>query len=71
MPIPNHRITDLTSFEEVTEEPRQIAGLYFYQALDCLIDLAYFVSTDFRSRPQLYRSLGQELWPEVGDGVTG
>ena len=41
MPIRDHRIKDLRSFEEATEEPRQIAGLYFYQILDCLVDLAF------------------------------
>jgi hypothetical protein len=56
---PNYRITNLHSFAEVTKEPRQIAGLYFYQMLDCLVDLAYKVSADFRKRPQLYRDLGQ------------
>jgi hypothetical protein len=34
MAIPNYRITSLESFEEVTKEPRQIAGLYFYQLLE-------------------------------------
>jgi hypothetical protein len=58
MPIPDHRIKDLTSFQETTREPRQIAGLYFYQILDCLVDLAYKVTIDFRKRPQLYKNLG-------------
>jgi hypothetical protein len=56
--IRNYRITDLASFDEATESPRDIAGLYFYQLLDCLVDLAYDVSADFRVRPQLYRHLG-------------
>jgi hypothetical protein len=64
MSAPNHRIKDyriidLPSFEEATEAPRSIAGLYFYQILDCLVDLAYKVSADFRKRPQLYRDLGE------------
>jgi hypothetical protein len=54
-----YRITSLESFREVTEEPRQTAGLYFYQLTDCLIELAYQVSADFRARPQLYRRLGE------------
>jgi hypothetical protein len=58
-PLPNHRIRDLSSFQEVTQEPRQIAGLYFYQLLDCLVDVAYKISADFRKRPQLYRELGR------------
>jgi hypothetical protein len=57
--LPNHHIRDLRSFHEVTKEPRQIAGLYFYQLLDCLVDVAYKISADFRKRPQLYRELGQ------------
>lgn len=58
MSIANYGITDLNSFQETIKEPRQIAGLYFYQVLDCLLDLAYDVSTDFRKRPQMYRDLG-------------
>jgi hypothetical protein len=58
MSIPDFRIKDFATFQEVTEEPRQIAGLYFYQLLDCLVELAYRVSVDFRKRPQLYRDLG-------------
>jgi hypothetical protein len=56
--IADHRITNFGSFQKVVEEPRQIAGLYFYQLLDCLVDLSYTVSCDFRKRPQLYRELG-------------
>jgi hypothetical protein len=59
MPITDHRITNLKSFQKVTEDPRDVAGLYFYQMLDCLVDLAYKVSCDFRKRPQLYRELGE------------
>ena len=58
MPLTNYRITDLSSFLEVTAEPRQLSGLYFYQVLDCLVDLTYRISIDFRKRPQLYRDLG-------------
>jgi hypothetical protein len=57
-PIRDLKITNLSSFQEVTAEPRQIAGLYFYRLLDCLVDLAYKVSVDFRNRPQLYKVLG-------------
>jgi hypothetical protein len=65
MPIPDRRITNLASFQEVTEGPRQIAGLYFYQLLDCLVDLAFRVSVDFRRRPQLYKDLGRPSLAEV------
>jgi hypothetical protein len=58
MSIPDFKIEDLVSFQAVTNEPHEIAGLYFYQLLDCLVDLAYQVSADFRKRPQLYRDLG-------------
>src|ERR1700736_2701995 len=57
--LPDHRIKDLASFQHATKDPRQIAGLYFYQLLDCLVDLAYKVSADFRKRPQAYIDLGQ------------
>jgi hypothetical protein len=59
MPIKDRTITNLLSFQDTTATPRQIAGLYFFQLLDCLVDLAYKVSADFRKRPQLYRDLGQ------------
>lgn len=61
----SYHITSLKSFNEVTKEPRQIAGLYFYQLTDCLIDLAYQVSGDFRARPQLYRHLGEPAMPQT------
>jgi len=63
--IPDYRISDLNTFGEVTGEPRQIAGLYFYQILDCLVDLAYKVSVDFRKRPQLYQALGDTAIPQT------
>ncbi|HKA22790.1 MAG TPA: hypothetical protein VKM94_17895 [Blastocatellia bacterium] len=62
--IPNYRITNLDSFEGATKEPRQIAGLYFYQLLDCLVDLAYKVSIDFRKRPHQYQDLGDASIPQ-------
>jgi hypothetical protein len=58
----DHQITDLKTFQAVTtdpKEPKDIAALYFYQQLDCLIELAYKVSCDFFTRPHLYINLGQ------------
>jgi hypothetical protein len=54
--IKNHE-----SFQSVTGAQRghQIAGLYFFQQLDCLIDLAHAVSCDFFRRPHLYIELDQ------------
>jgi hypothetical protein len=49
---------DFETFNEVTEEPRQIAGLYFYQLLDRLVDPAYKVSVDFLKRPHRHQDLG-------------
>jgi hypothetical protein len=65
MPIKDYAITDLASFEDATRDPRQLAGIYFFQVLDCLVDLAYKISADFRKRPQLYRDLGQPSLAEV------
>jgi hypothetical protein len=56
--IHDYRITERASFEHATAEPRQIAGLYFYKVLDCLVVLAHQVSADLRRRPELYRDLG-------------
>jgi hypothetical protein len=55
--IPNHRICDLKSFDEVTKRDYQVAGLYFFSSLDCLVDLAYEISHDFFRRPYLYTNL--------------
>jgi len=61
--IENHSIHDKVSFDKVTgigeNERRQIAGIYFYYTLDCLVDLAQRVSLDFFQRPQVYTSLGK------------
>jgi hypothetical protein len=51
------RIKDLASFNASTSEPRQVAGLYFYYKLDCLIDLAYAVAHDFYDKPHLFTKL--------------
>lgn len=59
MPLTNYVISDLRSFQATTGDPRQIAGLYFYQQLDCLVDLAHNVSYDFFMRPKLYIDLGE------------
>ena len=40
---------------------RQVAALYFYQQLDCLVDYAHQVACDFFRRPQQYLSLGDPL----------
>jgi hypothetical protein len=55
---PIRSINSLGSFDTATTEPREVAGLYFYLQLDCLVDLAYRVACDFFRRPQLYTDLG-------------
>lgn len=57
-PQHNGRIYDFTSFKAVTDEPHQVARLYFYSMLDSLVELAYQVSCDFFQRPHLYTKLG-------------
>lgn len=52
--LPDYRIHDLESFNQVTGEGHEVAGLYLYQKLDCLVDLAYRVACDFFQRPHLY-----------------
>jgi hypothetical protein len=56
--LPDFRIHDLASFNNVTGEGHEIAGLYFYQQLDCLVDLAYKLSCDFFNRPESYTDVG-------------
>jgi hypothetical protein len=49
------------TFDAITSEPREIAGLYAYAHLDRLIDLALRVAGDFFARPQLYTQLGRSM----------
>jgi hypothetical protein len=52
--LADYRIYDLESFNQTTGAGHEVAGLYFYQQLDCLVDLAYRVACDFFKRPHLY-----------------
>jgi hypothetical protein len=56
----DYSIRDLNSFDRVTADPHQVARIYFYNQLDCLIDLAYKISHDFFKRPHLYTDLGPD-----------
>ena len=42
--LADYRIHDLESFNRTTGEGHEVAGLYLYQQLDCLVDLAYRVA---------------------------
>jgi hypothetical protein len=53
------RISSAESLGTPTTASRQLAGLYFYFVLDCLIELAHEISKDFFARPQLYNRLGE------------
>jgi hypothetical protein len=64
--IPEHRIEDYDSFQSITSEPNQIAGLYFFSTLDCLVDMATWVAHDFFDRPHLYTDLDQPAKSEAG-----
>ncbi len=50
-------ITDRKSFVATTNEPHQVAGIYFYSLLDCLVDLSCRVAEDFFDRPHMYTSV--------------
>ena len=52
------RIKDLKSFKEITKEPNQVAGLYFFAVFDCLVGLSHRVAHDFFNRPHLYTDIG-------------
>jgi hypothetical protein len=54
------RIFNRASFEQVTGEGREVAGLYAYARLDPLVDLACMVAADFFARPHLYTDLEPE-----------
>ena len=68
MPIDNYRIRDRDTFSDVAGESHEMAGLYSFLLLDCLVDLAHKVSLDFFKRPHLYTNLGQ---PEGGQPERG
>lgn len=55
--IPNHKIVDFQSFRQVTGDNHEVAGIYFFSVLDCLVELANKVSHDFFMRPHLYLRL--------------
>jgi hypothetical protein len=55
--LADHVINSQETFEWVTASPHEVAGLYFYQQLDELIDLARAISFDFFARPNLYDAL--------------
>src|SRR5919199_159092 len=59
--IPDRRINDINTFVTVTDDPRQLAGLYNFYMLDFLMELAYKVSSDFYDRPHLYTDLGDPI----------
>jgi hypothetical protein len=65
--IPNYKIDNLDSFNGATSDPHQVAGLYFFYTLDCLIDLAYKVSRDFYDKPELFTDLGSDKYTDLGD----
>jgi hypothetical protein len=55
--FPNHFINSKESFDRVKATPREVAGLYFYQQLDELIEVARAISFDFFERPHLYDNI--------------
>lgn len=69
--IADHRISNLATFQEVTKNPRQVAGLYFYMELDCLVDLAYKISRDFFKRPHIHTDLGPVTVNGKELGISG
>jgi len=57
MPIPDHRISDRTSFQSTTGSPRDTAALYFHKQLDPVYDSALLVAGDFLPEPHLYTNI--------------
>jgi hypothetical protein len=55
---PNISFQDFASFQELTNPPHQVAGLYFLYMLDVLVDEAHYVSKDFYCSPDLFTRLG-------------
>lgn len=63
--IPDYEITDLATFNNVTSDPHQVAGLYFYSILDCLVELAYKLSHLFFYSPWLFVDLTSPTIPPL------
>jgi len=68
--IPDHQISDFISFEAATKNQYQVAGLYFFYTLDCLIDLANKVSHDFFDRPELFTDLPDGLGGSIAPTIA-
>ncbi|MYS80508.1 hypothetical protein [Embleya scabrispora] len=65
-------IKDAASFNRTVAMSKQVAALYFYQQLDCLVDLAYVVSYDFFARPHLHVSIDVAgRTPPLTDVIAG
>lgn len=58
-------VSDRDSFDRITGDGREVAGLYAYAMLDPLIDLACFIAADFFQRPHLYVDLREETPPRL------
>ncbi len=53
----DQQISDQASFDALTRQSHEVAGLYAYKYLDGLIELARAVGRDFFARPSLYTEL--------------
>ena len=53
----DYRIDDLPSFQSATMKQYAIAGLYFFQQMDCVIRLVQEIAGDFFNRPHMYVDL--------------
>jgi hypothetical protein len=62
-------IKDSKTFGGATKEPHQVAGVYFYSLMDCLVDLAFMISCDFFERPHMYTNLA--ISGGAGGSVAG
>jgi hypothetical protein len=59
--LPNYRISDQATFDNTTGAGHELAGLYAWAKLDCLIRLARLVSLDFFTRPEYYKQLDPDV----------
>jgi hypothetical protein len=53
--LANRAINDLATFEEHTNGPQALAGIYAFLKLDVLVRAARKISLDFFARPEIYR----------------
>lgn len=62
-----YSINNQATFDAVTGEGHELAALYAYAKLDCLVRLAHLVSVDFFKRPEYYKEFRD---PDIANALA-